>query len=37
MTTAAWVTMLLTWIVIAFFAIRFFWMVYRNPGGGDGD
>ena len=37
MTTAAWITMLLAWGVIIFFAVRFFLMVLRKPGGPEGD
>jgi len=30
MTTAAWITMLLTWAVITFFTVRFFWLLVKR-------
>ena len=35
MTRGAWITMLLTWGVIGYFSVRFFWMVLRRPQGPD--
>ncbi len=31
MTRAAWIMLAATWAVIAYFTIRFFWMVLRAP------
>jgi len=30
MTVAAWITMLITWLVITFFTARFFWLLVRR-------
>ena len=35
MTTAAWITMLITWSVIIYFTVKFFVMVLRKSGSGD--
>ena len=31
MTTAAWTMLIVTWSVITFFTVRFFWMVLTHP------
>jgi hypothetical protein len=31
MTRAAWIMLVATWAVIAFFTFRFFWMVLKTP------
>lgn len=30
MTRGAWILMLVTWAVVGFFAIRFFWEIFRK-------
>jgi len=31
MTAAGWIMMLITWAVIIFFTVKFFWMVLKTP------
>jgi hypothetical protein len=31
MTAAAWTMLIVTWTVITFFTLKFFWMVLKNP------
>ena len=31
MTAAAWTMLIVTWTVITFFTVKFFWMVFTTP------
>lgn len=31
MTTAAWILLVITWAIIAFFTTKFFWKVLKAP------